>query len=117
MSLGMSHNEQRSRTPRWVLGISVALVLGCAVWYAVYSALKPPARLEPVAFSDFISQVRSGKVDEITIRDRREYVFRTRQADGGILVQEAIGPVADDALIASLKPSDERVAPPKIRVE
>ena len=72
-------------------------------------------RKTPVAFSDFKKEVRQGQVDEIRIKDR-DYQFRMRGGDAakGAYLRETYGPEPDEALLATLKPDDAAIDPPKI---
>ncbi|MEO7110739.1 MAG: ATP-dependent metallopeptidase FtsH/Yme1/Tma family protein, partial [Polyangiaceae bacterium] len=94
----------------WVLLILMFLV--------IWQFLSPTDRKPPVAFSDFIGQVHAGAVDEIHIKDR-EYSFRTRTSDTNKTVtqHESVGPMADEDLIATLKPDNKDTAPPKVFFE
>jgi hypothetical protein len=109
----MTDERERRKVPRWFL-IAALLAIGAALWYARYRSLSP-SDVPVVAFSDFVSAVHSGQIDEITIsRDRREYAFKKRgTAARGV----AIGPEASDALVASLKPDDTSMPPPQVRYE
>ena len=102
--------------PRWVLmpvGVSIVSVV---FFVAVRQVLSPPDSKAPVAFSDFVDEVHAGRVDEIKIHDR-EFTFRTHDSSGRSIVKEAVGPIPDPALIASLKPDDPKTPPPKIYVD
>ena len=103
--------------PRWVL-IPIFASIGAVIFFlAVWQFLAPAERKVPVAFSDFVAEVHAGRVEENRIRDR-EYTFRGREnASGRAVVKEAIGPVPDQALLATLKPDDPDKALPKIYFE
>jgi len=92
----------------------VLIVMFLTIW----QFLTPADKKVPVAFSDFVTEVKQGKVDEIKIKDR-EYTYRVRGADqaksGGW--KEAVGPVADEKLMETLKPEDPKVQPPKVFFE
>jgi cell division protease FtsH len=92
----------------------VLIVMFLTIW----QFLTPAERKQPVAFSDFVSEVHAGRVDEIKIKDR-EYTYRLKGADpqkgGG--TKEAIGPLADEALLQNLKPDAKDAQPPKIYFE
>ena len=93
----------------------VVLIL---MFLAIWQFLSPTDRKQPVAFSEFISEVHAGKVDEIKIKDR-EYTFRVH-TDGAAkqtVQKEAIGPTADGALLQTLKPDNKEAAAPKIYLE
>jgi cell division protease FtsH len=90
--------------------------IGIAAFLALWQFLTPPQRSAPVAYSDFLSDVQAGKVEEIKIHDR-EIRYRLRSPDGHRIVKETIGPIPDQALIASLKPTDPNAPLPKIVLE
>jgi len=93
----------------WIL----IFVMFLGVWHVLY----PQERAQPVAFSEFVAQVQAGQVEDVHIRDR-EYVFRLKAADGVRPVEkETIGPRADDALLARLRPENKDIAPPRITFE
>jgi len=85
---------------------------------AIWNFLNQGERKGPIAFSDFVSEVHKGNVEEIRIKDR-DYTFRIKGADptkgGG--TKESVGPVADEKLLDTLKPTDPSVQPPKIVFE
>jgi cell division protease FtsH len=90
----------------------VLIVMFLTIW----QFLSPPDR-KYSAFSDFVNEVHSGRVDEISIKDR-EYTYRLRGTDpqkGG--QRQAIGPVPTEALLATLKPDSKEVGAPKIFFE
>ena len=70
----------------------VLIVMFLTIW----QFLTPAERKVPVAFSDFVSEVHAGRVDEIRIKDH-EYTYRIKGADptkgGG--TKDAIGPMPD----------------------
>jgi ATP-dependent Zn protease len=106
----------KKRFPRWVL-IPIAIgICGILAFLGLWQFLTPTTRHVPVAYSDFLDEVHAGRVEEIRIRDR-EITFRSREASGRVVVKETIGPVPDQALIASLKPDDSSKALPKIYFE
>ncbi|MCL2778421.1 MAG: ATP-dependent zinc metalloprotease FtsH [Polyangiaceae bacterium] len=84
----------------------------------IWNFLTPAERKGPVAFSDFVSEVHKGNVDEIRIKDR-DYTYRMKGAEPNkaASTKEAVGPVADEKLLETLKPTDPSVAPPKIIFE
>jgi cell division protease FtsH len=93
----------------------VLIVMFLTIW----QFLTPADKKVAVAFSDFVTEVKQGKVDEIKIKDH-EYNYHLRgsdQAKGGGW-REAVGPVADEKLLEGLKPEDPKVAaPPKVSFE
>ena len=92
----------------------VLIVMFLTIW----QFLTPGDKKAATAFSDFVTDVKSGKVDEIKIKDH-DYTFHYRGADqakgGGW--KEAVGPVPDEKLIETLKPEDPKFAPPKVYFE
>jgi cell division protease FtsH len=92
----------------------VLIVMFLTIW----QFLTPADKKMPVAFSDFITEVKQGKVEEIKIKDH-DYSYRVRGADNakGGGWKETIGPVADEKLVETLKPEDPKVNPPKISFE
>src|SRR5262245_54367388 len=93
----------------------VVLIL---MFLAIWQFLSPAERKQPVAFSEFLNEVHAGRVDEIKIKDR-EYTFRVHAADGAktTVQKEAIGPVADEKLLETLKPENKEAPSPKIYFE
>ena len=76
----------------------VLIVMFLTIW----QFLTPADKKVPVAFSDFVTEVKQGKVDEIKIKDH-EYSYRVRGADnanakGSGGWKEAVGPIADEKL-------------------
>jgi cell division protease FtsH len=97
----------------------VVPILGVAMlglFFLVWQFLTPAEHHQPVPYSDFMMEVRAGKVEDIKIHDR-EIVFRVRGENGHGIVKETIGPVPDQALFDSLKPTDPNVPPPKVFFE
>jgi cell division protease FtsH len=89
----------------------------------IYTLLNNSSSKSTMAFSDFVNEVKAGHVDEIVIHDR-EYQFRLKSAEnagnakgGSAGVRETVGPIADENLLATLKPDAKDVAPPKIKFE
>jgi cell division protease FtsH len=80
-------------------------VLLILMFLAIWQVLNPSERHQPVAFSEFVTNVHAGLVDEVKIKDR-EYNFRVHAADNvkATTQKEAIGPTADEALLETLKP-------------
>ncbi|MBL8613252.1 MAG: ATP-dependent zinc metalloprotease FtsH [Myxococcales bacterium] len=93
----------------------VVLIL---MFLAIWQFLSPTDRKTPVAFSEFLNDVHAGKVDDIKIKDR-EYVFHLHGAEPNKpgAQKETIGPIADEQLLATLKPDDKQAAAPKITFE
>jgi cell division protease FtsH len=81
-------------------------VLLIVMFLAIWQFLSPTDRKQPIAFSEFVQEVQLGHVKDIHIKDR-EYNFTVHNADGAkaTLQREAIGPVPDEALLATLKPA------------
>jgi cell division protease FtsH len=92
----------------------VLIVMFLTIW----QFLTPADKKVPVAFSDFVTEVKQGKVDEIKIKDH-EYSYRVRGADNakGGGWKEAMGPIADEKLIETLKPEDPKGQAPKVFFE
>ena len=92
----------------------VLIVMFLTIW----QFLTPADKKVPVAFSDFVTEVKQGKVDEIKIKDH-EYSYRVRGGDQNSSKgwREATGPIADEKLLENLKPEDPKQAPPKIFFE
>ena len=92
----------------------VLIVMFLAIW----QFLTPAERKVPVAFSEFVNEVHSGRVDEIHIKDR-EYTYRIKGAEptkgGG--TKEAVGPVPDEKLLETLRPDAKDAPAPKIFFE
>jgi cell division protease FtsH len=86
----------------------VLIVMFLTIW----QFLTPNQPKQAVAFSDFLTEVHTGKVEEIRIKDR-EYNYRLR---GEKTPRETIGPQADEALVATLK-AEKPEATPKIVFE
>jgi len=93
-------------------------VLLILMFLAIWQFLSPADRKQPVAFSEFVNEVHAGHVDEVKIKDR-EYTFRVHSGDPskGAVSKEAIGPLADEALLATLKPESKDAPAPKIYFE
>ena len=93
-----------------------ALAILFGLFLAIWQFLTPAERVVPVAYSDFLEEVHAGKVAEIRIRNR-EIRYRLRTGDGHSPTRETIGPVPDQALVDSLKPTDPSAPLPKITFE
>ncbi len=100
-----------------VYAVVPAVVVVLIGFLALWQFLTPADHRVVVAYSDFITDVHTGKVAEIQIRDR-EIRYRLRAVDGKTsAVRETIGPIPDQALVESLKPTDPGAPPPKIYFE
>ncbi|MEO6418517.1 MAG: ATP-dependent metallopeptidase FtsH/Yme1/Tma family protein, partial [Polyangiaceae bacterium] len=90
-------------------------VLLILMFLAIWQFLSPADKKQTIAFSEFLNEVHAGHVDEIHIKDR-EYVFRVHTADASKATQqkETVGPVADEAMRAALRPDDKNLPAPKI---
>jgi len=86
------------------------------LFVAIWRFLTPPDRRESVPFTDFVADVHAGRVDEIHIQER-EFTYRVRQPDGHPMIKMAIGPIPDQELIGTLKPTDPDAPLPKIYFE
>jgi cell division protease FtsH len=94
-----------------------AVVLVLIGFLALWQFLTPTDRRVVVAYSDFIADVHSGKVDEIVIRNR-DIRYRLRGVDNARgAIRETVGPVPDQALVESLKTTDPGAPQPKIIFE
>ena len=84
----------------------------------VWQFLQGPDHKQPAAFTEFISDVHAGKVDEITIKDH-EYSYHVRVGDGSKQSQQrtTIGPAADQELLATLRPDAKDAPGPKVSFE
>jgi cell division protease FtsH len=93
-------------------------VLLIVMFLAIWQFLSPSDRKQQVAFSEFVTEVHAGHVDEIRIKDR-EYVFRVHGQEGSkaTIQKEAVGPVADEKLLETLKPEKSDAPLPKIYFE
>lgn len=112
----LPRSPRPKKFPRWVL-IPIGLcIAGIVSFFVIWQFLAPRERRVPVAYSDFVSEVHAGRVEEIKIRDR-EITFLTRAPGGRTIVKETVGPAPDQALIESLKPDDPSKPLPKIYFE
>jgi hypothetical protein len=102
--------------PTVLVAVPVLAIATLALILLVWQFLTPAERKMPVAYSDFIAEVRAGKVDEIRVHDR-EITFREKRDDGRSVVRETVGPVPDQAFLDSLKPADPNAPPPKVYFE
>lgn len=105
--------------PWWVLLIPAggfALLFG--LFLAIWQFLTPSERIVPTPYTDFLAEVHAGKVEEVHIHDR-EIRYRLRPGADGKRppTRETIGPVPDQALVESLKPTDPSLPPPRIVFE
>jgi cell division protease FtsH len=87
-------------------------VLLIAMFLAIWHVLQPGDKSKTAAWSEFINDVHAGNVEEIKIKDH-EYSYRVHTDPKTTVQKEAVGPIADQALIDSLKP-DNGGAKPKI---
>jgi cell division protease FtsH len=95
-------------------------VLLIVMFLAIWQFLSPTDRKQPVAFSEFVEEVQKGHVKDIHIKDR-EYTFTVHNADGAktTIQREAVGPIPDEALLSTLKPTPDvkDAVPPKVFFE
>jgi len=93
-------------------------VLLILMFLAIWQFLSPTDRKQPVAFSEFLNEVHAGHVDDIKIKER-EYVFRVHTGDAtkATTTKETVGPLADEALLSTLKPDSKEAPAPKIAFE
>ncbi len=95
-------------------------VLLILMFLAIWSFLQPTPKTSSAPFSKFLADVHSGQVDEIDIKlgPSGEYSYHLKPSGtdkGG--QHETVGPIADDALLNSLKPEKADIAPPTIKFE
>ncbi|MEO7112676.1 MAG: hypothetical protein ABI183_19675 [Polyangiaceae bacterium] len=91
-----------------------AAIAGCVAAFGVFvlyatitdTAKKPAHRR--VAFSEFLSEVEAGSVDQLAVSGRI-YTFRA-----GSRVQETVGPKVDASELASIHSSNPALPAPKI---
>ncbi len=83
-------------------------VLLIVMFLAIWQFLSPTDRKQPVSFSEFVEEVQKGHVKDVHIKDR-EYTFTVHNADGSktTIQKEAVGPLPDEALLATLKPGPD----------
>ncbi len=98
----------------YVAGPAVILVL--IGFLALWQFLSPTERKVPVAYSDFLADVHAGRVDEIWIHDR-DIRYRLRVSGAKSAIKDTVGPIPDQALVESLKPTDPNAPLPKIVFE
>jgi len=93
-----------------------AVIMVLISFLALWQFLTPTDRVVPVAYSDFVADVHAGKVAEIHIHDR-DIRYRLAGVDGRAATRETVGPIPDQALLESLKPTDPNAPPPRIVFE
>ncbi len=76
-------------------------VLLIVMFLAIWQVLQPSERKQQVSFSEFVTWVHQGQVQDVRVKDH-EYTF-TRVVDGKNQQMETLGPVADEALIRDLE--------------
>jgi cell division protease FtsH len=110
--------EPGPKKPFPVVYVAVpAVVLVFIGFLALWQFLTPSERRAPVAYSEFLSDVHTGKVSEIRIHDR-DIRFRVIASDGkAAVIRDTVGPIPDQALLESLKPTDPNAPLPKIYFE
>jgi len=109
--------EPSSKKPFPVVYVVVPLVvLVLIAFLALWQFLTPAERRAPVAYSEFLTEVRAGKVSEILIHDR-DIRFRMIGPEGRAVTKDTVGPIPDQALVESLKPTDPNAPLPKIVFE
>ena len=90
------------------------------MFFAIWNILQPGTTKAPVAFSEFIESVQKGQVKEVRIKEH-DYTYTLHASDGSKQspVREAVGPIPDEALLATLKPNADikDASPPKIYFE
>ncbi|HSO40225.1 MAG TPA: ATP-dependent metallopeptidase FtsH/Yme1/Tma family protein [Labilithrix sp.] len=108
--------QPRQKSPIWILIPIGAAICAIVSFLAIWQFLTPGERRVPVAYSEFLAEVHAGHVDEIRIHDR-EVTFRIHDSSGRVVTKETIGPIPDQALVASLKPDDPSLPLPKVYFE
>jgi cell division protease FtsH len=102
-----------------IVGLLVVLFV---MFLAIWQFLSPTDRRVQASYSDFLADVRAGRVEEIRIHDR-DVDYRIRRSDAapagsaGQQIRHTVGPVPDQAFLDSLKPADPNQPPPKIVFE
>jgi hypothetical protein len=101
------------------------VLLGVGVWwasalatFAVLAGALAPSKGEQrtrVAFSEFLLEVESGRVQEIRVKGRVA-TFRVT-ADGHSVERETVGPLEDKEATLNLRPTDPAAPSPKITWE
>ena len=86
------------------------------MFLAIWQFLGNAERKQAVAFSEFVSEVHAGKVKDIHIKDR-EFIYTLTEGDPRVAQKATTGPVADEALLATLKPDAKEAPAPKIYFE
>ncbi len=86
------------------------------MFLAIWQFLGNAERKQAVAFTEFVSEVHAGKVKDIHIKDR-EYIYTLTEGDPRAAQKATTGPVADEALLVTLKPDAKEHAAPKIYFE
>ncbi len=84
--------------------------------FTVWQFLYPPQPREKTAFSDFVADVQAGRVEQITIKDR-EYAYKLKGAEVTRERNIVVGPVADEQLVATLRPDAKDAPAPRIFFE
>jgi cell division protease FtsH len=109
--------EPGPKKPFPVVYVAVpAVVMVLIAFLALWQFLTPAERRVQVAYSEFITDVHAGKVSEIRIHDR-DIRFRVIGSEGRAAVKDTVGPIPDQALLESLKPTDPNAPLPKIYFE
>lgn len=104
--------------PKAVVLLAVAWFGSALVTFAVIalSGGSGHDRLQQVAFSDFLSLVDRGSVEEIHVKGRVA-TFRIRDNPKLQVEKQTIGPVDDEAQVRALRPSNADESPPKVVFE
>lgn len=93
-----------------------AVIMVLISFLALWQFLTPTDRAVAVPYSDFLAEVRAGKVADIYIHDR-EIRYRLARADKGSATRVTVGPIPDQALVESLRPTDPSAPLPRIVFE
>jgi len=86
------------------------------MFLAIWQFLGNQERKQAVAFSEFVTEVHTGKVKDIRIKDR-EYTYTLSEGDPRTATKSTTGPAATEALLTTLRPDAKEQPAPKIFFE
>jgi len=98
------------------VGVSIASVIATVAFFLLYATVHDAGRGDGktrVAFSEFLAEVESGRVDEIHVVGRI-YTYRERGGESRNATRETVGPKADMPALKTLRPIDPSLPPPNI---
>jgi hypothetical protein len=104
------------RTLLSCIGVSIASVVATVALFFVYATVHDAGRREGktrVPFSDLVTEVELGRVDEIRV-DGRVYTYRIHGGEGRNATKETLGPKADMTALRTLRPTDPSLPAPSI---